>query len=99
MATVYATFGKVGKRGENGVVEIYNGTGARSETITSSGTSAQGTFTATKDEMVQVCCATSVAVVSGTNPTATLATGIVAFAGVPQYIAVQTGDKIAVIDC
>jgi hypothetical protein len=99
MATVYCSFGKVGKRGANGVIEVFNAAGGRSETITSSGTTAVGTFVATKDEMVQIACATSVAVVAGATPTATLATGIVAFAGVPQYVAVQVGDKIAVIDC
>ena len=99
MATVYTTFAKVGKRGANGVVEIFNGSGTRSETITSSGTTAVGTFTAVKDEMVQICCASNVAVVAGSAPTATLATGLVVFGGIPQYLAVQTGDKIAVIDC
>jgi hypothetical protein len=98
MATVYTSFGKVGKRGNNGVVDIFNGTGTRSETITSSGTTAQGTFVAVKDEMVQIACASNVAVVAGSNPTATLATGLVVFGGIPQYLAVQAGDKIAVID-
>jgi hypothetical protein len=98
MATVYTSFGKVGKRGGNGVIEIFQGTGTRSETITSSGASAVGTFTATKDEMVQIACASNVAVVAGANPTATLATGLVVFGGIPQYLAVQAGDKVAVID-
>jgi hypothetical protein len=98
MADVYVTFGKVGKRATNGVVSTFIGGTTRSEKITSSGSSAQGDLTATKDDYVKVSCASPIAIVAGPNPTATLATGIVASDGIPEYISVQAGDKIAVID-
>ncbi len=102
MATVYVTYGKVGKRGENGVTATFIAGTTRSETITSSGTSAKGTLTANDGDFVQIVCATTVAAVvgddSGGTLTATLETGAVAFAGVPQFMSAQAGHKTAVID-
>ena len=45
MATAYLTYGKVGKRGTNGVIETFIAGTTRSETITTSGTSAAGSLT------------------------------------------------------
>lgn len=98
MATVYVTYGKVGKRGTNGVIETFIGGTTRSETVTSSGTTAQGSLTAGKDDYVRIQCATNVAAVAGSNPTATLATGLAVTGGIPEFLAMQSGDKIAVID-
>lgn len=98
MADVYVTFGKVGKRATNGVVETFIGGTTRSEKITSGATSEQGALTATKDDFVKVICDSPIAITFGANPTATLATGVVATGGIPEYISVQPGDKIAVID-
>jgi len=98
MADVYVTFGKVGRRGTNGVIETFLAGTTRSEKITSSGTSAQGSLVAAKDDFVRVSCQSPIAITAGSNPTATLATGLVADGGIPEYISVQAGDRIAVID-
>lgn len=98
MATAYLTFGKVGKRGTNGVIETFIAGTTRSETVSTSGTSAQGLLTANKDEYVRIQCATAVAAVAGANPTATLAAGLAVTGGIPEYMAVQSGDKVALID-
>jgi len=98
MADVFVTFGKVGKRATNGVVETFIAGTTRSEKITSSGSSAQGSLVATKDDFARVSCQTPIAIVAGANPTATLATGLVSDSGIPEYLSLQTGDKIAVID-
>ncbi len=97
MATVYVTLGQVGARGQFGNHPIMAGP-LQSETITSSGTTAVGAKVANKLDIAQIFCATTVAVVAGAAPTATLALGMVCPAGVPSWLAVQAGDKIAVID-
>lgn len=98
MAVAYLTYGKVGKRGTNGVIETFIAGTTRSETVTTSGTSAAGALTAGKDDYVRIYCATNVAAVAGSSPTATLATGLAVTGGIPEYLAVQSGDKIALID-
>ncbi len=98
MATVYVTYGKVGKRTENGILSAFIAGTTRSETITSSGASAAGTLTATDGDVCWVECDTRVAVVAGTSPTATLAAGMVAGPTGMALTAINAGDKIAVID-
>ena len=100
MATIYATFsaGETIRSGQSGV--ILKGSFARSESITSSVASAQSTLTAKKGETVVKVSATdgAIAVSAGVNPTATLATGIAIASGGVEYVSVQPGEKIAVID-
>lgn len=97
MATVYVTFGQIGARGQFGDHPVMAGP-FQSETITSSGTTAVGSKVANKLDIVQIFCATTVAAVAGSAPTATLALGRVCPAGVATTMVVQAGDKIAVID-
>ena len=92
MATVYVTFAQPDS------LPILAGSSGRSETITSSGTTASGALTANSGDVVQVFCATTVIARAGATPTAALATGIVCPAGVPTFLRVQLYDKIAVID-
>lgn len=97
MATAYLTFCRVAARAPMNTATVLAGP-PRSETVTTSGASAQGTKTAYDGEIVQVWCATTVVAVVGANPTATLAAGIVCPANVPIYLDVAYGDKIALID-
>jgi hypothetical protein len=90
MATVYLTIGQVL------VHDVFVGGTTASETVTSSGTSAQGLLTANKGDIAQVVCAS--AVYATTAATATAANGIYCPAGLPTYIAMPEGGKIAVID-
>ena len=92
MATVYLTYAIADS------LPIMQASSGKSETVTSSGTSASGGITCRNGDVVQVFCATSVAVTAGTTPTATLAGGIVAPAGTTIYLRPKEGDKIAVID-
>lgn len=100
MATVYLTFsaGETIRTGQAGVV--LKGSYARSETVTSSGTSAAGALVAKAGEtVVKVSSPTqAIAVVAGVSPTATLAAGIVVPSGGTEYVSVEPGESIAVID-
>ena len=98
MATVYVSFGQVGARGLRDDVEVYTSGSLRSETITSSGTSAPGALVAAQRDMVQVFCATSVYVTLAPTPEAAATNSLLVPAGVPAYIAAQAGDKVAVLD-
>lgn len=100
MATVYLTFGTAEHIRAGSKDVIMQGDNCRSESVTSSGSTAQGTLSAARDDTVcKVYCADqAVAVVSGSNPTATLATGNVVGAGVTEFIRVKAGQKVAVID-
>lgn len=99
MATVYLTF-SAGERARLGTgALVAKASYARSETVTSSGTSAQSTFTAKDGEgVVKVFCDTAVVVNAGANPTASLATGVYIPAGQSEWVSVQPGQKIAVVD-
>lgn len=100
MATIYATF-SAGEQIRPGLAGlVLKGSFSRSESITSSGTSAQSTITAKRGETVVRVAATdgAIAVNAGANPTATLASGIAIPSGGFEYISVAEGDKIAVID-
>lgn len=98
MATVYVTFGQVGARATTGgTINIMSGV-LRSESITSSGASAQGTFTATAGEVAQIYCDTAVYVKVGSNPTAAAATALYVPPTTLVHMALSGGDKVAVID-
>ena len=68
----------------------------RSESITSSATSAQGALVATLSDIAQVHCDT--AVYASTLATAAPATSLFVPAGTAAYIRLQPGERIAVID-
>ena len=100
MATVYLTYsaGETVRPGKAGV--ILKGSYARSEAVTSSGTSAAGSLEAKNGETVVKVASPdqTIAVTAGTSPTATLAAGIVIPAGGFEYVSVEPGESIAVID-
>ena len=99
MATVYVSyinFNVTGGDGEHAIVA--RGDNARSEKITSSGTSATGTMTSEGNQVAIVYCETTVIVTAGVSPTASLATGVVCVGGLATPIGVLDGHKIAVID-
>ena len=99
MATVYLTF-SAGERIRSGSGSVIaKGNYARSEVVTSSGTSAASTFTAKNGETcVKVFCDTAVAVNAGESPTASLATGVYVPAGQAEWVSIEPGQQIAVID-
>lgn len=99
MATVYVSYVNFAITGGDGLPAIVaRGEGARSEAITSSGTSAQGGMTATGNQVAIVYCGTAVVVNTGANPTAALATGVYVPAALPYSIGIRNGHKLAVID-
>jgi hypothetical protein len=98
MATVYVSMGQVGARGLREDVEVYAAGSLRSETITSSGTSAAGSLAAVARDMVQVFCATSVYVTLAPTPVAAAGNSILVPAGIPTHIAARVGDRVAVLD-
>ena len=98
MASVYVTLSDVGKQTENGITQIILSGSLRSEVITSSGTSAAGALTANRRQVAKIVCATAVYATAGDTPTATTSNGTYCAAGIPEYIAMNEGDSIAVID-
>lgn len=94
MASVYVTLGRTGNAGSNQALAYYGQ--VRSEVITSSGTSANGSLAANEGEVAQVFCASAVYVRSGA--TVTPATGLYVPAGVPTYIGMVAGETLRVID-
>lgn len=96
MATVYVSIGTVGKRAGNGIVEAFIGDRIRSETITSSGTSASGVLLAQGTQVAQVYCATAVYARQGGTASAT--NGVYCPANIPTYITLEDGQAVSVID-
>lgn len=100
MATVYVTY-SVAERVKAGAgAFVLKGNYAQSEAITSSGTSVQGAIVFRGPHGVTKVQSPdqAIAVVTGANPTATLAGGIFIPAGGYEYISVEAGERIAVID-
>lgn len=93
MATVYISMAPAGQK----QTDIHFGPG-RSETITSSGTSAAGSLLARSQEAVTVFSATAVYATIGANPTASTSVGYYVPAGIPKDIMMSKNDKVAVID-
>ena len=98
MATVYLTVGEVGARANQDNVMIYLGDRVSSEVVTSSATSAQATFTATRGEVVKVYCDTPIYITSGPNPVASASNSLFVPGGAAEFISMQDGHKVAVID-
>lgn len=97
MATAYVTVAKVATRGPHDTATMF-ATPARSQTVTTSATSAQSTLVGTGGDVCQIWCATTVVATTGTNPTASLANGIVCPAGVATNIILHAGEVVALID-
>ena len=96
MGTVNIVFSSVG--GNSGAMPAYNGIPVASENVTSSGTSAQSTNSASSRGLaVRVTPTVDIYVKIGANPTAAAGDWYV-----PAYMAmdfmVEPGDKVAVID-
>ena len=94
MATVYVSIGPAGQKGS---IDIHSGPG-RSETITSSGVTAQGALVARSQEAATIFCPTAVYATVGANPTASTSVGYYVPGGIPYDIMMQSGDILAVID-
>ena len=90
MATAYVTIGPVG------AVKTFLGTGVKSETVTTSATTASGAIIAKSGDFAQVFCSTAVYARSGGAVTAS--TGIYCPAGYPTYIEMSEGKTISLID-
>lgn len=97
MATVYVTMGLGGAYSAASQMPVYQRE-ARSETITSSGTSAQGSLLARQGEIATIECDSPVWVTVGANPTASMANG--RYVGAAQRTDIKCGvnDIVAVLD-
>lgn len=99
MADVFvtvATIGGVGQQG--GVANVMFAKGMRSEVIPSGVASATGSIVAEKRNFAKIVCDTPVWVTAGESPTATATNGVYVSNGIPEYIALDEGDRIAVLD-
>lgn len=90
MATAYVTISEVVTR------DVFRGDAARSETVTTSGTSASGALVAGANQVAMVFCATAVYARSG--GTAAAATSVFCPASVPTYFAMSEGGVVSLID-
>lgn len=90
MATAYVSIGPAGDR------SVFSGSGVRSETITTSGTPAEGALVAGASEYVQIFCATGV--YARCNGNASMATGIFCPPGLVQVLQIQSGQSVSLID-
>lgn len=98
MATAYITMGPVATTRLHGELAIFVGNSARNETVTTSGTSAQGSLVAQEGDSATVFCDTAVYAATGTNPTAAAGAGVFCPGGFATPIALKAGEKIALID-
>lgn len=78
-----------------GLVAVFTGP-VRTETITSSGTSASGTLTANKGDIAQISCDT--AVIANGEAAASASAGLYIPGGTPGYIGLAPGAVVRVID-
>ena len=97
MGTVNIVFSSVG--GNSGAMPAYNGHPISAENVTSSGTSAQSTGSASgRGLAVRITPTVDIYAKIGTNPTAAVGDEWL----IPAYMAmdflVEPGDKVAVID-
>lgn len=91
MATVYVTMGQYDWRSQCWFGQ------ARRETITSSASPASGALVANPGDVAMISCDTRVAASPKANPSSSI--GVVAGGNDgPQYIALDAGDVIKVID-
>ena len=97
MATVYISMGLAGSNSATPGIPIYD-RDARTETITSSGTTAAGSLAARTGDVATVFCATAVYAKLGAAPTAAPTTGRYIPGGIPVDIKTRKDDVIAVID-
>lgn len=90
MATAYVTLGP------GSPYSVFHGEDVRSETVTTSGTSASGGLQATVADIAMIWCATAVYARSG--GTVSAANGAYCPAGQAQYIRMTAGDTVSLID-
>lgn len=90
MATAFVTIGPAVTR------NVFNGESCRSETVTTSGTAANGALVAAVGDVAQIFCATAVYARSGN--TASAGTGVFCPGGVPTFIGMTEGDVVSLID-
>ncbi len=90
MATAIITFGS------GSPYSVFHGETVRSESVTTSGTSASGALTATVADIAMIWCATAVYARSG--GTVSAANGAYCPAGQAQYIRMTEGDVVSLID-
>jgi hypothetical protein len=82
-----------------GDIPLFIGAAAVNETVTTSGTSAQGDLVASRDGTVAwIVCDTALYAATGANPTAAPGSGVYVPATTGHPIALQRGEKIALID-
>lgn len=100
MATVYITTGQVGAKVNNETAILYlAGSTLGTEVITSSGVSAPGSRVALAQTIAKIVCATGVYATSGPGtPVAVAGNSIYCPPNVESFIAMNPGDKIAVLD-
>lgn len=98
MATAYVTFGKPATTENDSPAPIYQGDTTASETVTTSGTSAQTTGTSDGVGVATIFCASALYALAGSNPTVTATNGRYIPANLPIDIRVEDGDKVALID-
>lgn len=95
MAVVYVTIQQGGMRGAFDDIPV-SGKPFRSETITSSGTTAAGALVARRGDVATIFCAT--AVYANAGATASASAGKFCPAGIPTDIELDSGDVVHVID-
>jgi hypothetical protein len=97
MATINIVFAKIGGKGNN--EPVYKGNALGSENVTSSGTSAQTTGDAAEDCYVRIFAIDgAIYAKTGPNPTAAAGDEWYIASGDLLDLAVNAGDKVAVID-
>jgi len=99
MADVYVTMGAVGALGAKGAsVAVFAGKNLRTEIITSGASTAAGSLVARMHQVAKVHCETPIYANAGASPTVSATTGVYIAAGETEYIALDAGESIAVID-
>ncbi len=96
MATVVLSFAQAGGIGANGAYMPVASKPLRTETVTSSGTTAAGSIVAQRGDFVTVFCDT--AVIANCGAAASASAGKYCPAGIPTDIYPAAGDVIHVID-
>lgn len=102
MATITVIFGSAVTKGEQGSAPVMNAYPRASEDVTSSGTTAQSTITALRNDVCEIsnpAGGADIRVAFGADPTAAAGTGHIVPTGQTRwYGGMIDGHKVAVID-
>ena len=100
MATVNVSVVSVGAPVTNGVAQTIIGASGQSGTMTSSGTSAEGSLAAQARQVFQIDCDTALYVRTGpaSGTAVSASNGVYAKANQTMYLSADTGDVLYVID-